>query len=104
MRTGVAGLGVASAVAERIKLLDIAQFQARLLGHPGAQANVERAVLQWRERAERQAIGRALCIRVLAYHQHDGFVVGHGDDCRSEADLDACRLEPDAWSETPRPV
>ena len=40
----VAWRGVPAAVAEGVELLDIAQRQARLLGHEGAQADFQRAV------------------------------------------------------------
>ena len=55
MGVGVAGLGVAAAIAERIELLDIAEPQSRLLFHPGAQADLEGAVRDRVERAERKA-------------------------------------------------
>ena len=46
---------VAALVAEGVKLLDIAQLEAGLLGHEGAQAQLESAMRLRIERAERQA-------------------------------------------------
>ena len=50
---GVASLGVPAAIAEGIELLDIAEPQSRLLLDPGAQADLEGAVrdrVEWAER------------------------------------------------------
>ena len=87
----VAGLGVPAAIAERVELLGIAELQARLPVHPGAQSTLERAVLHRRERSERQSVGGARDLGVVANDEHDGLVVGHGDDCRVEADFDPGR-------------
>ena len=55
---------MAAAVAERVELLDIADAQAGLRLDPGAQADLEGAVRQRIERAERQAGARCrLCRR-----------------------------------------
>ena len=59
MRSDVAGQRVPAAVAEGVELLDIAELQRGLLGDPGAQARLERAVGERIERAEGQAVGLA---------------------------------------------
>ena len=91
MRSDIAGLGVPSAIAERVELLGIAELQPGLPMHPGAQAAFEGAMLQRRERPERQPVRRARHVRVVADDEHDRLVVGHGDDGRVEADLDPGR-------------
>ena len=93
VRADVAGLGVPAAIAECVELLGIAELEPRLPVHPGAQAALEGAVLQRRERPERQPVRRARHIRLVANDEHDGLVVGHGDDGRVEADLDPGRAE-----------
>jgi hypothetical protein len=54
VRTGVARLRVAAAVAERIELLDIADRERGLRGDEGAQPDLEGAVLERVERPARQ--------------------------------------------------
>ena len=93
MRPDVAGLGVPSAVTECVELLGVSELQARLPMHPGTQAAFEGAMLQRRERPERQPVRRARNIRLVANDEHDRLVVGHGDDGRIEADLDPGRAE-----------
>ena len=78
---------MAAAVAERIELLDIADAQAGLLLDPGAQADLEGAVRQRIERAERQA-GARLAALAVARHQDRGLPILHGDDRGGEANFD----------------
>ena len=94
MRTDVAGLGVAAAIAERVELLGVAEVEPGLLAHPGPQAAFERAVLARRERPERQAVGRADAVGLLAHDERDRLVVGDRDDGGVEADLDAASFDP----------
>ena len=55
MRVAVAGAGVASAIAESVELLDIAEGRAGLLGDEGAQPDLEGAVEQGIKFAGRQS-------------------------------------------------
>ncbi len=83
---GVAGAGVAAAIAEGVELLDITQCQAGLLLHPGAQADLEGAVrdgIEWSERQPGEAIAVAARRR-----QHQRLVGVDGNDRGGEADLD----------------
>src|SRR5690242_5041634 len=84
MRPGVASLGMAAAIAKGVELLDIAEPQARLLLDPGAQADLEGAVRERVERAERQAgkpftVARGQDQRLMTLDRHDR---------RGQADLD----------------
>ena len=54
MRVAAAGAAVAAAVAEGVELLDIAERHAGLFGDPGAQADLEGAVVDRIERTGRQ--------------------------------------------------
>src|SRR5712671_6179014 len=79
MRVGVAGLRMSAAIAEGIELLDIAEPQARLLFHPGAQPNLEGAVRDRVERPERKpgefvavAAGCGEDQRLVAFDRDDG--------------------------------
>src|SRR5882672_2251421 len=86
MGIGVAGLRVPAAVAECIELLDVTQPQSRLFFHPGAQADLEGAVRNRVERAERES-GEPVAVaarcgeyqRLVAFDRNDG---------RGEADFD----------------
>ena len=68
MQPIVARPRVPPTVAERVKLLHIAEVEAGLPLHPVAQADFERAVLERREQAERQRGRRALWTRAPAGH------------------------------------
>jgi hypothetical protein len=52
MRARIAELGMAAAIAERVELLDVSKLQASLVGHPASKADLQRAVLERRKRAE----------------------------------------------------
>jgi hypothetical protein len=54
VRPGIARLRVAAAVAKSIELLHIADRERGLLGHEGAQPDLEGAVLERVERPARQ--------------------------------------------------
>ena len=54
MGAGIARPRMPAAIAEGIELLDIAQPQSRLFFHPGAQPDLEGAVRDRVERAERK--------------------------------------------------
>ena len=84
MRAGVAGLGMAAAVAERVELLDIAEPQAGLRLDPGAQADLEGAVARRIERAERQAGAPVAAAR----DQDQRLIALDRDDRGGQADLD----------------
>ena len=64
VRAGVARPRVAAAVAEGVELLDVADVDRGLRRHPGAQADLEGAVRQRIERAERQAGARSRLLRI----------------------------------------
>src|ERR1700692_972175 len=83
---GVAGLGVPAAVAERIELLDIAEPQSRLFFYPGAQADLEGAVRQRVQRAERKS--GALVAVAGGGGEDQGLVAFDRDDGGGQADLD----------------
>ena len=87
-------LRVAAAIAERIKLLDIAEFDSRLLGNPASEAAFERAVLERRERARRQTVLRS--ISFFAHGKNHRLVVEHGNDGGIEADFNFSLT--DSWS------
>ena len=52
VRRRIAGLGVPAAIAEGVELLDITEVEPGLPLHPGAQADLERAVRARGERAK----------------------------------------------------
>src|SRR5882672_854107 len=86
MGIGVAGLGVPAAIAERIELLDVTQPQSRLFFHPGAQADLEGAVrnrVEWAERKPGEPV--AVAARCGEYQR---LVAFDRDDGRGEADFD----------------
>src|SRR5882724_2143445 len=78
MGIGVAGQRVPAAIAERIELLDVTQPQSRLFFHPGAQADLEGAVRNRVEWAERKpgapvtvAAGGGEYQRLVAFDRND---------------------------------
>ncbi len=79
--------GMAAAIAERVKLLDIADAQARLRLDPFAQPDLERAMRQRIERTERQA-GARFGFSTVSRHQDRRLAVLHRDDCRGQPDFD----------------
>src|SRR5712664_1254033 len=86
MGIGVAGLGVPAAIAECIELLDVTQPQSRLFFHPGAQADLEGAVrnrVEWAERKPGEPV--AVAARCGEYQR---LVAFDRDDGRCEADFD----------------
>ena len=86
MRVAVAGLGVPAAIAESVKLLRVAERQTSLFGHPGAQADLKRAVGQGIEGTRGQG-------RVLARTNDENHrpVIRCCDDGGGQADLDRKR-------------
>ena len=87
MRAGVARPRVAAAVAEGVELLDIADVERGLRRHPGAQADLEGAVRQRIERAERQA-GAGARFAGVGGDQDARLVRLHRDDRGGEPDFD----------------
>ena len=89
MHAGVARPGVAAAVAEGVELLDIADVDRGLRRHPVAQADLEGAVRQRIERAERQA-GAGVALRIG--RDQDARLLGlDGDDRRGQPHFDRCQ-------------
>ena len=89
MGVGVAALGMAAAVAECVKLFDIAEAQAGLLLHPRPQADFQRAVSDRVERTERQTFE---FVTVAAGGRQDRwFVAVDRHDRRRQSDLDRCK-------------
>ena len=87
MGAGVGRPRVAAAVAEGVELLDIAERSAGLRLDPGAQADLEGAVRQRIERAERQP-GARLVRLAVARDQDRRLPVLDRDDRGGQADLD----------------
>jgi len=94
VRTGIARLRMTAAVAECVELLHVAQLQPGLLLHPGPQADLERAVLERRERSKWKTVGAGAGIALVAHHEHHRLVAVHGKDCRVQSNLDARCLSP----------
>ena len=92
MQCGIAGLGMTSAVTEGIELLGIAEVEPGLLAHPSSEPALESAVLQRRERSERQPIGGARHVGFPPDDQYDRLVVRDRDDRSVETDLDTRSL------------
>src|ERR1700759_5719201 len=86
MHVGIARLRMPAAVAESVQLLDIAQPQPGLLLDPGAQADLEGAVRDRVEGAERKAV--ELVAAGAGRGEDQGLVALDRDDGRGEADLD----------------
>jgi hypothetical protein len=89
MRVAVSGARVSAAVAECIKLLDITQRGAGLLGDPGPQANFERTVTHRIEGTGRQ--GGLAAFFVPADGEDQGLVAAHRDNRRRQTDGDRRR-------------
>ena len=91
MGIAAAGAAVAAAVAEGVKLLDIADRRAGLFGDPGAQANFEGSMVDRIEWARGQ--GREVATLFARFaaraprHQNERGVAAHGHDRRRKADL-----------------
>jgi len=86
VRAGFVRQLLAAAVAERIELFDIAEFQRRLRLDAGAQARLEGPVLLRIERPEGQGVA---AIRAIAADcKNAGVAAGNRDDRRIEADFD----------------
>jgi len=80
---------VPPAIAERVELFDITEFEFGLFLHPGAQADFERAVLHRIEGAKGKRIPAARAVRLVMRHDEDfRFVVQNGDDGGIEPDDD----------------
>ncbi len=77
---------MATAVAERVELLDIADGDAGLFGDPGAEADFKSAVIDGIEGTGRQR--RAAAPRRPARHENERRVSAHCDDGGGQADLD----------------
>ena len=82
----IGGPGMAAAVAERVKLLDVADPQAGLLLDPGAQADLEGAVRQRVERTEGKS--RAQIRFVVARNEDCGLTGLNADDRGGQPDFD----------------
>ena len=80
-------MGVPSAIAEGVELLDIAELQRRLLLDPGPKTHLEGAVEDGIERAERQAV-RLAGADLRRDHQDQRLLVLDRDDRRVKPDLD----------------
>ena len=87
--------GVAIAIPEGVELLDVAELEPCLLANPGAQAELERPVLERVERTERQ---RWEAARDMVHGKHPRNLFGHGEDDGVEPDPNpalrhrACRV------------
>ena len=86
MGVGVAGLGMPAAIAEGIELLDIAQPQSRLFFHPGAQPDLEGAVRDRVERAERKP-GELVAV-AAGCGEDQGLIAFYRDNGGGQADFD----------------
>ena len=96
VRAGVVRPRMAAAVAERVELLDIADGERGLRRHPGAQADLEGAVRQRIERAERQA-GAGAALRIGG-DQDARLLRLDRDDRRGQSDLDRRQMRFDHLS------
>jgi len=90
MRAGIAVTRVAAAITKGIKLFDIAELQAGLLGNPGAQADFQRAVGQRVEGTGGQGVPRIILIVADNKDMRRAFV--NTDDRGAKADLDGWGL------------
>ena len=81
---------MAATITKGVELFGIAEIQPGLLLDPGAQANLEGAVLQRIERAGRQR--RQAACPALG-DQNKGFIVPNGDDRGRQPDFDS-RIRP----------
>ncbi len=82
VRAGRGARGVAAQIAEGVELFDKAQRKARLVGHEGAQGELERPVAGGIEGTEGQGGG---AVGGMGGQNH-GFTVPQGDDHRRQAD------------------
>src|ERR1700759_3470831 len=72
------------AIAERIKLLGIAEIEMGLLTHPFAQALLQRALRAGIEGTE----GQGILAAIMGDHQSARFLAFHRNDGRGKADAD----------------
>ena len=93
VRCRVAGLGVPPAVAESVKLLDITEVEAGLPLHPGAKADLERAVLARGERAEGQRVPFARADFARTHDEDMRLLIADADDRGVKPKLDLCAAD-----------
>src|SRR5690606_32820168 len=74
------------------QLLDVTEVEARLLLHPFSEADLERAMIERRERAEREPVDGTRLVRLVANDEHHRLVGLHGYDCSVQSDCDAGML------------
>src|SRR5688500_1133929 len=88
MRSRIVRFSVPAPIAERIKLLHIAEIEPGLLFHPGSEADLERALRARSKRTEGKRVPTARRTRFWAYHENLRLPVLHRDDRRIQSKFD----------------